>query len=140
MRRFDGLGDVLEQLAPHRLQIHRITQPRSEGRDGSVGVVASAVEAAIDDSLNSDAERVEQGDRCKCRRIDGDGRREPEPPADERDDADVHSHNQTGDDGVRQRAAYEAVNFIEAVPEHRDADADGKRGDAELADGMRHPP
>ena len=41
------------ELAEHRLRVDRVPQARAEGGDGRLGVVAGAVEAAVDEPLQA---------------------------------------------------------------------------------------
>ena len=60
MRRLDGAVDGVEQVGADHIDLDGVAQSRRERRDGRLGVVAGAVEAAIDDALDADAQRVEE--------------------------------------------------------------------------------
>ena len=56
----DGAVDDVEQVGADRVDLDGVAQPRGERGDGRFGVVAGAVEAAVDEVLDALAQRVEQ--------------------------------------------------------------------------------
>ena len=62
----DGAIDRFEQVAADRVDLYRVAQASAECRGGRLGVVVGAVEAAVDEALDADAERVEQGGCDEC--------------------------------------------------------------------------
>ena len=72
MRRLDCPIDDLEQFGPHRFKVDGVPQPGRESGNCRHRVVAGAVEAAIDDALNANPERIEEGNRRQRRGSDGD--------------------------------------------------------------------
>ncbi len=62
-RRVDDSGEI----RPERLEIDLVAEPRAEGLERALGVVAAAVEATVDDSLDPAAGGAEE-------RGDGQGR------------------------------------------------------------------
>ena len=48
-----GAVDGVEQVGADRVDLDRVAQPRGERGDGRLGVVAGAVEAAVDEALDA---------------------------------------------------------------------------------------
>ena len=63
----------INQVALHRVKVNSSAQPRGEARYDRLGVVAGAVEPAVDGVLHAAPERVEQRGGCKRRGGDGNG-------------------------------------------------------------------
>src|SRR5687767_3275664 len=56
----DRFGRDSHDLRAERRKIKRVAQPLGQAIDDEAGVVASAVEATIDDSLDPSADRLEE--------------------------------------------------------------------------------
>jgi hypothetical protein len=65
MGRLDCPIDRQQQLVADCVQIDRVAQAHGECRDDRFGVIAGAVEAAVDDPLHPLSQRVEQGGCAK---------------------------------------------------------------------------
>ena len=72
MRRLERALHGLEQVGADRVELDRVAQPRGERGDGRLGVVAGAVEAAVDEPLDAQAQRVEERRRRERRGRDAD--------------------------------------------------------------------
>jgi hypothetical protein len=58
---FQGLVCGTEQSGADRVHVDRVLQPGGEGRDDLVGIVTGSIEPAIHHSLDTAAQRIEQG-------------------------------------------------------------------------------
>ena len=135
VRRLQALVDDAAQLAAERVELDLVAQPRAEAGQRLRGVVAAAVEAAVDRRLDAGARGAEQrGDR---QRRDRDREaRLPDREPDQQHEPEVGGAEQRGERAVDERAVDDDVDVVEAVAEDRDRGGE-RRGHAEQAE--HHP-
>ena len=107
--------DYRQQLGGQRVQVHLVAEPAAERGDRAGGVIAAAVEAAVDQGLDAAAGWLEH-----CRYRQGRGRHDqagvaaqqlPKP----QHDRGVGASQQDREQQVGERAADDAVQVVEAI-------------------------
>ena len=125
-------GCIVSVTTPRRScssvpEVDLLAQPRAEALERALGVVAAAVEAAVDEPLHPRAHREEERchDECRCRdrqvRAAGERREQRLPREHEAHVRTAEHHRQrTVDECPRDQA----VDLVQAVAEHGDPDRD----------------
>jgi len=122
----ERLVDRGDEIALHGVEVHGLAQPGGEYRHDRLGVVAGPVEPAVDCPLHPAAQRVEQrrggqrGGRHRHRCLERVhlGGHEHQPGE--------HTDKHGRDDGVGDHPADDAVDRVQPVLQHRNADTDGQ--------------
>ena len=126
MRGLERLVDDVRKIAPDRVQIDRVAQPRDERGHDCLGVVVRPVEPAVDGTLHSLAQRVEQRRDDQRGHRDGQRALDRQHPGGQENQAGEHAAEQDGDQRVGDHPADDAVELVQPVLQYRHRHADGQ--------------
>src|SRR5918999_5660408 len=131
MRRLDRARNDTNQVRAQGLEICFETEPRRKALDGMSCVVSRPVETAIDDVLNSPAQRPEQRGHYKRRAGDRDRRivRYWKDRLQKQYPACVAGEEYCSDQSEDQRLVDDPIDRVETIAKNRNAGCDRHEGE-----------